>query len=365
MRILYVINGFDPGGAEHGLLTLLRAGFFAGHDLKVLGFCRGRGDLAGRISGEIGEENLLLAKAEEALSLRGIFSGGALLFRLLRHWRPDACILSLKQANVVGRFMLCFFSGVFCISFEHIARYRARRGEWLYGALLRLLSFRVDGVWADCRETLEQTRGYFTPRARREYVVPLFVADASVKQKASYALSGCALLVTAGRLVDRKNVDAIIKALKSLRDRGVTARLEIFGDGPELPRLQVLAAGLGLEEHVSFCGYKADWLALARSGDVFINAGDTEGFCIVAAEAMSVGLPVVAINVGGIREYGIHDVNMMKLTSVDHEGMAEVLAKLLSSEDDRRRMGDAARADMLAAFSAEALRERGREIFPA
>ena len=365
MRILYVINGFDPGGAEHGLLTLLRAGFFAGHDLKVFSFCRGRGDLARRIGREIGEENLLIAKAEEVLSLRGILAGGVVLFGLLRRWRPDAAILSLKQANVVGRLVLCFFPRVFCISFEHIARYRARRGERLYGALLRLLSFRVDGVWADCRETLDATRDYFTSRTRRENVVPLFIADASLTRKASYALGAQARLVTAGRLVDRKNVDAIIKALKLLRDRGIAARLEIFGDGPERPNLQALAARLGLEAHISFCGYKADWLVLASSNDIFINAGDTEGFCIVVAEAMSAGLPVVAVDVGGIREYGVHEANMVKLAGVDHEDLAGALAKLLSSEDARRRMGEAARADMLAAYSANALRERAREIFSA
>ena len=55
MRILYVINGFDPGGAEHGLLTLVESGAFEGHDLRVLTFCRGRGDLAERIVATLGK----------------------------------------------------------------------------------------------------------------------------------------------------------------------------------------------------------------------------------------------------------------------------------------------------------------------
>ena len=41
MRILYVVNGFDPGGAEHGLLTLVESGAFEDHELRVLAFCRG------------------------------------------------------------------------------------------------------------------------------------------------------------------------------------------------------------------------------------------------------------------------------------------------------------------------------------
>ena len=46
MRILYVVNGFDRGGAEHGLLTLVENGAFEQHELRVLALCRGRGDLA-------------------------------------------------------------------------------------------------------------------------------------------------------------------------------------------------------------------------------------------------------------------------------------------------------------------------------
>ena len=55
MRILYVVNGFDPGGAEHGLLTLVENGAFEGHDLRVLAFCRGRGDLADKIGARLGK----------------------------------------------------------------------------------------------------------------------------------------------------------------------------------------------------------------------------------------------------------------------------------------------------------------------
>ena len=55
MRILYVVNGFDPGGAEHGFLTLVENGAFEDHDLRVLALCRGRGDLADEIGARLGK----------------------------------------------------------------------------------------------------------------------------------------------------------------------------------------------------------------------------------------------------------------------------------------------------------------------
>ena len=77
-------------------------------------------------------------------------------------------VLSLKQANVVGRLAALLLPRLTCVAFEHIAEYRARRLQRLYGPLLRLLSTRVDEVWADCGETLEETRRYFPPRRREE-----------------------------------------------------------------------------------------------------------------------------------------------------------------------------------------------------
>ena len=44
----------------------------------------------------------------------------------------------------------CLMPRLTCVAFEHIAEYRARRFQGLYGPLLHLLSRRVDEVWADC-----------------------------------------------------------------------------------------------------------------------------------------------------------------------------------------------------------------------
>jgi len=55
-----------------------------------------------------------------------------------------------------------------------------------------------------------------------------------------------------------------------------------------------------MADTVSLKGYKPGWFEFAREADIFVNLSDTEGFCIVVAEAMSVGLPVIATDVGGI-----------------------------------------------------------------
>ena len=362
MRVLYFINGFDPGGAEHGLLTLVESGFFDGHELDIVGMCRGRGDLAEKLRRTVGEERFHVAHEKETLSPADMLRGAFLLFRELRRFRPDIVVLSLKQANLVGRLVLRFFPAVHCVSFEHISRYRARRAEWLYGALLRWTSGRVDEVWSDCRETLEETRSYFVPRARYENVVPLFCLDEDMPEKTSYELGGTLKLAGAGRLVDRKNFDRLIEATRQLNDEGIATELTILGDGPEYGVLQALRTKLGLQDKVSLPGYRAKWFREALKADIFLNTSDTEGFCIVVAEALAVGLPVIATDVGGIREYGHDGVNMLKLQG---ESVGEVIAAIKRLRDDeglRRDLGRRGRSDMQAEYALAMLRERGKAV---
>ena len=75
MRILYVVNGFDHGGAEHGLLTLVENGAFEGHDLRVLALCRGRGDLANTIAARLGTRVRFVTERRQvdAVGVRGRF----------------------------------------------------------------------------------------------------------------------------------------------------------------------------------------------------------------------------------------------------------------------------------------------------
>ena len=317
MRILYVINGFDPGGAEHGLMTLVDSGFFADHELKVLAFCQGRGRLASRMMDAVGTANVVVVSPGASLTVEACVAGATTLGRELRQWRPQMVILSLKQANVIGRLVSSFFPSIRCVSFEHISRYRARRAEWIYGSLLRLLSFRVDEIWADCSETLEDTRRYFSQRARRCRVVPLFKADETEPCKLDYRLHTPLRLAAAGRLVERKNFHLAIEAVGMLRARGLEVSLDIFGDGPDANRLRHAIDRQGLRESVTLAGYRQDWYREAIDHDIFVNLSDTEGFCIVVAEAMAAGLPVIATAVGGVREYGIDGQNVVTLKALD------------------------------------------------
>ena len=154
----------------------------------------------------------------------------------------------------------------------------------------------------------------------------------------------------------------LIEAIRMLQDRSVSASLDLYGDGPERQALSRKADELGIGDRVHFHGYVARWFELACDHDVFINLSDTEGFCIVVAEAMLAGLPVIATDVGGIRDYGKDGGNMLKL-AVPSAEMAVTKALLFAGDKTlRKKTGMQARQNMLQAYSPGALRVRATAV---
>lgn len=358
MRILYVINGFDPGGAEHGLLTLIRTGCFDGHELRVLGFCRGRGELANVIRNTLGDDKFEIVSDSEKLTLWACLVGFVRILVLGVKYRPRKMILSLKQANIVGRLAAIFMPKIQCVSFEHTAEYRARRFNGVYGPLLRLLSFRVDEIWADCQETLNQASEYFTSKQRVGHVVALYLANIDAPHKFSYEIGDTLQLSTAGRLIPGKNILQMIHLVSDIHASGRSVTLDVYGDGPELNTLQTLVESLALKDLVSFHGYKADWLPNVIQTDIFINLSEMEGFCIVVGEAMAAAMPIIAVDVGGIRDYGVDGKNMLKSANADIRHVRTLIEKLHNDKSLREKIGCQARKDILDEYSVNSCKAR-------
>jgi phosphatidylinositol alpha-1,6-mannosyltransferase len=159
----------------------------------------------------------------------------------------------------------------------------------------------------------------FTRRARR--------ADLAAR----YGIEGRRVLLTVGRLSERKGQDKVIEALPALRQAIPDLVYLLVGDGPLRALLEGQARALGVIDHVIFAGSvphdeMADHYALA---DAFIMAnrelpsGETEGFGLVFLEANACGVPVIAGRAGGSVDAVTDEVNGLL---VDGEEADEIVA---------------------------------------
>lgn len=109
-----------------------------------------------------------------------------------------------------------------------------------------------------------------------------------------------------GTLNDNKNQLAGLTVLNKL---DFYCRLLLIGDGPGRNKLEEAVASMGLTGLVDFCGYVADPRLLLRDVDVLLIPSQHEAFPLVALEAFSMGIPVVANKTGGLCELIDNGVN--------------------------------------------------------
>jgi glycosyltransferase involved in cell wall biosynthesis len=160
-------------------------------------------------------------------------------------------------------------------------------------------------------------------------------------------------ILSVGRLVPRKGVDLVIRALPYLKAAGFDdVELLIVGGGgdtnvmhadPEIRRLLDLAAGLGVSEHVTLQGQvsRAEMPGIFRSADAVVCAPWYEPFGIVPLEAMACGIPVVAAAVGGLRDTVVDHTTGLHVPPRDPEAIASALSLLLENPALRTKLGQA------------------------
>jgi glycosyltransferase involved in cell wall biosynthesis len=155
---------------------------------------------------------------------------------------------------------------------------------------------------------------------------------------------------TLARLVEKKGMDVLIRAMAELRDRPYRIELSIAGDGPLRSELETLVRGLNLADTVRFEGSIAhsqvtDWM---KNLDVFVLAcrkdshGDMDGIPVVLMEAMSQSVPVVSTRLSGIPELVVHEETGLLADPGDHSSLAAQIDRLLESAELRSRLADRA-----------------------
>lgn len=168
------------------------------------------------------------------------------------------------------------------------------------------------------------------------------------------------LLLSVGRLVEKKGYQYLIAACKMLVEKGLSFQCAIYGSGPLKKDLQQQITQLGLEKNVHLSGDRTqDTLPdIYRCATLFVLApcmagdGDRDGIPNVLLEAMATGLPVVSTNVGGISELVEHDRNGLLVPEKDPLALANALERLLGDVTLRTSLGTAARQHVVTHFDA-------------
>ncbi len=157
------------------------------------------------------------------------------------------------------------------------------------------------------------------------------------------------ILLQLGRMVPRKGVDNVIRALSLLKKNGCSCRLIVVGgeseeanfdNDPEIKRLKEIAAFGDVSDMVTFVGRKnrEQLKYYYSSADVFITTPWYEPFGITPLEAMACGVPVIGSNVGGIKFSVADGKTGFLVPPADPGALSEKVSLLINDAELREQM---------------------------
>ncbi len=214
----------------------------------------------------------------------------------------------------------------------------------------KILVRRFDCVSAHCRETYEQTKVFIEARKLKLLICGFDEKAFDITEKmrkAARAAEGLApetpVLVNIARLYPEKAHDMLLTCFREILREVPEARLLIYGVGPLETQLRKLCRDLELEDHVAFKGFATDLGHVFSIADMQVHPSYMEGVPLALCSGMTAGLPIVASDVGGIREVIINGENGILIPPNDSERFIRETVRLIRDASLRRKLGESAK----------------------
>lgn len=167
------------------------------------------------------------------------------------------------------------------------------------------------------------------------------------------------LVVTVARLAPQKALHVMVAAIEEVPG----CFLAVLGEGPVRTALEVEVRRRRVTERVRFLGFRNDAHDFVAAADVFCLSSVWEGVPLAAQEAIRLETPIVATDVGGMRELISNKLSGRLVPPGDPGQLARALRDTLASDTDRKRFVERALEDLETRFSTDRMLARLREAY--
>lgn len=307
-----------------------------GHRNSVL--CR-EGSASATRAAERGDA-VRTASMANTLDLGGVWR----MRRHLRELQPDLAILHTGRASWLGG-LACKLAGIPAICVRRMDRRvkRSLRTTWIHQSWTQR-TVAVSPAVLDCLTAggvPAQRIVMIADAVDPERLQPQ--RSAAEVREAQGLEPGRLLLLVLASLDRRKGIDVLLEALSQAAQQlpSPAPMLWVAGNGPEREALHEQCARLGLQDRVRFLGRREDAPDLLGACDVFLLPSRREGLGVAALEAMAVGKPVVASNVGGLGQAVAQDRTGLLVPAEDVTALGNAIARVLEDDELRARLGAA------------------------
>jgi len=353
LRVVHIISGDLWAGAEAQVFQTLRALRTHYHgSLNIHCLLFNDGILAKRLR----EENLPVSVIDE--TKHNIFIMLMRINAFFRAWKPDIvhvhhikehflALLGTKIARIVPPIVRTLH-GMSKVP-KHVNKFQYVRSSIVVGIDHWLVKFATDVIIAVSMDLLHQTemkhiRGDIRQIYNAIDVTPICPSPVGGHLRQRFGAKGRLWVVTATRLVEPKNLEMLIETGAVLRDMGIDIKISIFGTGPLEKVLKRRIQDQNLEYQVELHGFTSQFNDILCAADIFVLCSRHEGLPMALIEAMSMGIPVVCTDVGGMKEVVINQENGLLVQLNDVQAMAEAIHRLSGDRTLARSLAENAKA---------------------
>lgn len=374
MRIIHVINGLGPGGAERSLAELLNRYEKAGVESWVACLKRRNEGVEGDVLSGHAEVRFL---PNTGWARR--FTG---LRRLLCEVRPSLLHTTLFEADILGRAAaagtdvpvltslvnttygparlrdpnvqrrkLAVVRELDGLTARHLTSHFHALTEAVKISAIEALHVKPELVSVVGRGRDPERLGRPSPERRAEVRHRLGI-DPAAK-----------VVLSVGRQEEQKDHATLLAALKLMVDRPGLLLLLAGRTGHATPTIQRLAAEPRLEGRVRLLGHRDDVPDLLATADLFAFPSIYEGFGGALIEAMALGLPIVATSIPAVEEVVERGANADLVPPSDPDALARAIAALLDDTDRAAAYGRRSLALFAERFTLERTAEQMLDLY--
>lgn len=350
IRILHCIETIASGGVEQTLLTLIRGLDKSNYHHQIICTWKG-GPVAEALESE-GVEITTIGSFKHPFEWKKLRRVVAIAKKFKPQIIHGAVFEGITMATAAGLFLR---NAVVILEETSDPQNRSKKAN----LLLKAFSWRADAFQAISSNVGQYLENVSRIKREKIKVIPngISLPEISlINNKDSLAqqfkFKNELVVGFVGRLFDdHKRVSDLIQAVNLLKSHEF--RLLIVGDGPDMANLTQLTKDLDLESQVVFMGYESDPIQFYPMMDLLVIPSAREGFGLVAVEAMLFGLPVIASEVGGLKDVVVDGETGFLVPPRSPESIAEKIQILIDQSELRKQMGEKGRQRALQHFTAE------------
>lgn len=362
LKILFIITRSDVmGGASVHLIDLAKALKASGAEVHIAS--GGNGILQDKAIAA-GLTITMIPSLKREISPFHDIKACWQIRRVIKAYAPDLVHLHSSKAGLIGR-LVCSILKVPSVFTAHGWAFTegvSERRRKVYRLLERLaapLAAKIITV-SDYDRDLAIKYNVGTPE--RLITIHNGVPDNLPAAKSTRETPAIVKLIMVARFEKPKQQQLVLQTLALLHD--LSWQFEFVGDGPELDAAIALCKHLNLADRVVFSGACSDVGKRLAESDIFVLFSAWEGLPLTILEAMSCGLPVVASDVGGVKEtFDVNSGYLIPKGAQELHAAQSVLRQLIVDGTLRQKMGEAARERYVAAFSLQRMLEATQAVY--